>query len=87
MLDTTVFQLLQEENDLLEEAKRNVEWCKNALITNRYRLEKAVYLIQGALEDFDVKQHELDAMLDKLTRKEISRRDDLNGLAQREAQQ
>ena len=87
MLDTAVSQLLQEENDLIEEAKRNVEWCKNSLITNKYRLEKAVHLIQGALEDFDVKRHELDDMLDKLTQKEVPRRDDLNGLAQREAQQ
>lgn len=57
---------VQEENDLIEEAKRNVEWCKNSLITNKYRLEKAVHLIQGALEDFDVKWHELDDMLAKL---------------------
>lgn len=64
---------VQEENDLIEEAKRNVEWCKNSLITNKYRLEKAVHLIQGALEDFDVKRHELDDMLDKLTQKEERR--------------
>lgn len=82
MLDTTVSQLLQEENDLIEEAKRNVEWCKNSLLTNKYRLEK----VQGALEDFDVKWHELDDMLDKLTQKENPRRDNLKGLAQREAQ-
>lgn len=64
---------VQEENDPIEEAKRNVEWCKNSLITNKYRLEKAVHLIQGALEDFDVKRHELDDMLDKLTKKEERR--------------
>lgn len=64
---------VQEENDFIEEAKRNVEWCKNSLITNKYRLEKAVHLIQGALEDFDVKWHELDDMLDKLTQKEEQR--------------
>lgn len=63
----------QEENNLIEEAKRNVEWCKNSLITNKYRLEKAVHLIQGALEDFDVKRHELDDMLYKLTQKEKRR--------------
>lgn len=64
---------VQEENNLIEEAKRNVEWCKNSLITNKYRLEKAVHLIQGALEDFDVKWHELDDMLYKLTQKEERR--------------
>ena len=61
---------VQEENDLIEEAKRSIELCKNSLITNKYRLEKAVDLLKGALEDFDVKWHELDNMLDKLTQKE-----------------
>ena len=70
---TEEMKLVQEENNLIEEAKRNVELCKNSLITNKYRLEKAVYLIQGALEDFDVKWHELDDMLDKLTKKEERR--------------
>ena len=70
---TEEMKLVQEENNLIEEAKRNVELCKNSLITNKYRLEKAVYLIQDALEDFDVKWHELDDMLDKLTKKEERR--------------
>lgn len=60
---------VQEENDPIEEAKRSIELCKNSLITNKYRLEKAVHLIQGALEDFDVKWHELDNTLYKLTQK------------------
>ena len=58
-----------EENDPIEDAKRSIEFCKNSLITNKYRLEKAAHLIQGALEDFDVKWHKLDDMLYKLTRK------------------
>ena len=61
---------VQEENDLIEEAKRSIELCKNSLFTNKHRLEQAVYLLQGALEDFDVKWHELDDMLYKLTQKE-----------------
>ena len=61
---------VQEENDPIEEAKRSIEFCKNSLITNKHRLEQAVYLLQGALEDFDVKWHELDDMLYKLTQKE-----------------
>ena len=64
---------VQEENDLIEEAKRSIELCKNSLFTNKYRLEKAVCLLQGALEDFDVKWHELDNMLYKLTQKEERR--------------
>ena len=60
---------VQEENDPIEKAKRSIELCKNSLITNKHRLEQAVYLLQGALEDFDVKWHELDDMLYKLTQK------------------
>ena len=59
-----------EKNDPIDEAKRSIEWCKNSLITNKYRLEKAVCLVQDALKDFDVKWHELDNMLNKLTQKE-----------------
>ena len=61
---------VQEENDLIEEAKRSIEFCKNSLITNKYRLEKAVCLVQDALKDFDVKWHELDNTLYKLKQKE-----------------
>ena len=61
---------VEEENDPIEEAKRSIELCKNSLFTNKHRLEQAVYLLQGALEDFDVKWHELDDMLYKLTQKE-----------------
>lgn len=61
---------VQEGNDPIEEAKRSIELCKNSLITNKHRLEQAVYLLQGALKDFDVKWHELDDMLYKLTQKE-----------------
>lgn len=61
---------VQEENDPIEEAKRSIELCKNSLITNKYRLEKVVCFIQDALNDFDVKWHELDDMLDKLKQNE-----------------
>ena len=64
---------VQEENDPIEKAKRSIELCKNSLITNKHRLEQAVYLLQGALKDFYVKWHELDDMLDKLTQKEERR--------------
>ena len=61
---------VQEENYHIEKAKRSIESCKNSLITNKHRLEQAVYLLQGALKDFDVKWHELDDMLYKLTQNE-----------------
>lgn len=63
-------KLVQDDNDPIEEAKRSIELCKNSLITNKYMIEKAVHLIQGALEDFDVKWHELDNVLYKLTQKD-----------------
>ena len=61
---------VKTENDLIEEAKRNVELCKNSLCSTKQMIEKAVHLIQDALEDFDVKRHELDDTLNKLTQKE-----------------
>lgn len=61
---------VKEENDPIDEAKRSIELCKNSLITNKYRLEQVVYLIQDALKDFDVKWHELDNTLYKLMQKE-----------------
>lgn len=60
-------KLFQEENDLIEEAKRNIELCKDSLCSTKQMIERAIDLMQGALEDFDVKWHELDNMLDKLT--------------------
>ena len=68
--NTEETKLVQEENDSIDEAKRSIELCKNSLIMNKYRLEKAVDLLKGALEDFDVKWHELDNTLYKLTQKE-----------------
>ena len=68
--NTEETKLVQEENDSIDEAKRSIELCKNSLIMNKYRLEKAVDLLKGALEDFDVKWHELDNTLYKLTQKD-----------------
>ena len=44
---------VQEENALIEEAKRSIELCKNSLITNKHRLEQAVYLMQGAIIEIE----------------------------------
>ena len=68
--NTEETKLVQEENDSIDEAKRSIELCNNSLIMNKYRLEKAVDLLKGALEDFDVKWHEFDNTLYKLTQKE-----------------
>ena len=52
---TEEVNLVQEENDLIEEAKRNVELCKNSLYSTKQMIEQAVCLLQDALKDFDVK--------------------------------
>lgn len=58
---------VQEENDLIEEAKRNVELCKNSLSSNKQMIERAVDLIKCALIDIEDMEFELEDMLDKLT--------------------
>ena len=64
---------VQEENDLVEKAKRNVELCKNLLYSTKQMIERAVDLMQGALIDIEGRKRELDNlddMLSKLTQKE-----------------
>ena len=58
---------VQEENDLIEEAKRNVELCKDSLHLAKQMIERAVDLMKGALIDIEDRKRELDDMLYKLT--------------------
>lgn len=58
---------VQEENDLIEEAKRNVESCKDSLCSTQRMIERAFDLIKCALIDIDDMQFELSDILDKLT--------------------
>lgn len=65
---------VQEENDLIEEAKRNVELCKNLLYSTKQMIERAVDLMQGAIieiEDRSDQAVELiqDALIDIEDRK------------------
>jgi hypothetical protein len=64
---------VQEKNDLLEEAKRSVELCKNLLYSTKPMIEIAVGLIQDALIDIEDRMRDLDDMLYKLTQKEERR--------------
>ena len=57
---------VQEENDLIEEAKRNIESCWNLLGTNACQLERAMDAIKVALIDIDDQKCELGVMLSKL---------------------
>ena len=44
---------VQEENDLIEEAKRNVELCKNLLYLTKQVIDRAVDLMQDAIRDLN----------------------------------
>ena len=57
---------VQEENDLIEEAKRNIESCKNLLDTHECQLERAMDAIKVALIDIEDQKCELGDMLSKL---------------------
>lgn len=57
---------VQEENDLIEEAKRNIESCKNLLDTHECQLERAMDAIKLALMDIEDQKFELDVMLSKI---------------------
>ena len=57
---------VQEENDLIEEAKRNIESCMNLLDTHECQLERAVDAIKAALMDIEDQKCELGVMLSKL---------------------
>lgn len=58
---------VQEENDLIEEAKRNVESCKDSLSSTKRMIERAFDLIKCALIDIENMEFELNDMADKLT--------------------
>lgn len=64
---------VQEENDPIEEAKRNIESCMNLLDTNGCQLERAMDAIKAALMDIEDQKCELGDMLYKLTQKEARR--------------
>lgn len=57
---------VEEENDLIEEAKRNVELCMNLLDTNECQLGRAMDAIKMALMDIEDQKCELSDMLAKL---------------------
>lgn len=57
---------VQEESDLINEAKRNIESCMNLLDTNACQLERAMDAIKVALMDIEDQKCELRDMLAKL---------------------
>ena len=63
----------QEENDLIEEAKRNIELCKDSLCSTKQMIERLIDLTKCALIDIEDREFELGDMLSKLTQKEERR--------------
>lgn len=63
---------VQDENDLVEEAKRNIESCMNLLDTNAHQLERAMDAIKMALMDIEDQKCELGDMLAKLDKYSIA---------------
>ena len=57
---------VQEQNDIIEEAKRNIESCMNLLDTNECQLGRAMDAIKAALMDIEDQKCELGDMLAKL---------------------
>lgn len=57
---------VKTENDIVEEAKRNVELCKNLLDTHECQLERAMDAIKVALMDIEDQKCDLAVMLSKL---------------------
>lgn len=57
---------VEEENDLIEEVKRNIESCMNFLDTNECQLERAMDAIKADLMDIEDQKFELGVMLSKL---------------------
>ena len=61
---------VEEEKDLIEEAKRNIELCKGSLCSTKQMIERIIDLTKCALIDIEDRECELDDMLSKLTQKE-----------------
>ena len=57
---------VREENDLIEEANRNIESCMNLLDAHECQLERAIDAIKSALMDIEDQKCKLVVMLSKL---------------------
>lgn len=57
---------VQEENDLIEEAKRNVELYMDSIYSTRHKVEQATGLIKGALIEIEERKRALNIILSEL---------------------
>ena len=74
---------VQEENDLIEETKRNIESCMNSLDTHECQLERAMDAIKLALIDIEDQKYELGDILTKLdnTLRKLKQGFELSGIS------
>ena len=57
---------VEENNDLVEKAKRNVELYIDSVYSTRHKVEKATGLIKGALIEIEERKRELNIILSEL---------------------
>lgn len=57
---------VEEKNDLVEKAKRNVELYIDSLYSTRHKVEQATGLIKGALIGIEERKRELEIILSEL---------------------
>lgn len=57
---------VKTENDLIEEAKRNVELYMDSIYSTRHKVEQATGLIKGALIEIEERKRELNIILSEL---------------------
>lgn len=57
---------VEEENDLIEEAKRNVELYIDSIYSTRHKVEQATGLIKGALIEIEERKRDLNIILSEL---------------------
>lgn len=60
---------VEEENDLIEEAKRNVELYIDSIYSTRHKVEQATGLIKGALIEIEERKRDLNIILSELNNK------------------
>ena len=57
---------VEEKNDLVEKAKRNVEFYIDSVYSTRHKVEQATGLIKGALIEIEERKRELNIILSEL---------------------
>ena len=57
---------VEEKNDIVEKAKRNVELYIDSIYSTRHKVEQATSLIKGALIEIEERKRDLNIILSEL---------------------